>query len=100
MEDPDYQERYSYTFDASTNNMRMYVKADVSAIGIDASNKVNSYTISELDATTSGKWHYIEKSEYPWNAPIDNDTSNPYIPTQIPTGLYPYVAYNGTIKSI
>ena len=93
MEDPDYQERYSYTFDASTNNMRMYVKADVSAIGIDASNKVNSYTISELDATTSGKWHYIEKGEYPWNA-------SSYIPTQIPTGLYPYVAYNGTIDSI
>jgi hypothetical protein len=100
MEDPLYPTRYTYTFDSSNVNMKMYVKVDVNEIGRDATAKKNEnpYNIGENEASVSKKWEHIEQGEYPWNAPVD-DASNPYIPP-IPTGIYPYVAYKGTLESI
>ena len=49
MEDPQYPGRYNYTFDASTDNMKMYVKADVNETG-----KPDAWNKSTLKS--DGRW--------------------------------------------
>jgi hypothetical protein len=76
MEDPQYPGRYNYTFDASTDNMKMYVKADVNETG-----KPDAWNKSTL------------KSEGRWRDEVWGDRA-------FEPGIYPYVAYKGTKNSL
>jgi hypothetical protein len=76
MEDPEYPRRYNYTFDASTNNMKMYVKADVDEIG-----KPDAWNKTTL------------RTERRWVDEVWGDHA-------FEPGIYPYVVYKGTMESI
>ena len=76
MEDPGYPGRYNYTFDGSTNNMRMYIKADTAETG--KPQAWNKDTLRE-----EGRWEDVVDGEQPFE--------------KIPEpGIYPYVAYSGS----
>lgn len=76
MEDSSFPGRYRYTFDSSTNNMRMYVKADVAGIG-----KPNAWNKSMNSLRREGRWLDVVDGEFPFDASV-----------------WPYVAYNGTMN--
>lgn len=81
MADKEYPGRYSYTFDASTNNMKMYVKADVAKIGRDVSGNNQPWNVGPDEIGNR------------WKDEVDGE--QPFRP-----GIYPYVAYKGTLESI